>query len=432
MAVDLSYARRDGVGRVGLSPRVRPGRYLGELDLFRVMACLAVVSQHSVLWIVTAPGNVSAWYLSMFLHFSRNAFFFLAALVACYSQIHRPRPLGSLWKRRYLQIIPAYLLWTCVYFVFTLLNQPGSAHHAGSLFVDDLFMGYDQLYAIVVILQFYLLMPGFLWILRKSRHHVPILAGSVAIALLLGFYLQYFGPLGVQFAPLQRLGKLVPWSRDILTYQEFFVAGALVAFHFDAVTAFVERHCRRIIQLSIVVALGVTAWYFAAVGLGANTAQASSPYQPVDVVWFGAAIAGLGCLSWWWKDRYGSEPATSVERFPRTVAFWAELTGGVYLCHVLFLNLTRWLLAVIGLRPHLSWFESSAILLVGTLAFSVAFVLLVLKTVRSPLLRRLLTGPDRAEQKERLNGPSRALPALGLPVQGPLDESPRPSPAAAT
>ena len=55
----------------GAHPGTR-GPYISQFDSFRVIACCAVVLQHSLLWNVQA-GNTTAWAFVMLLHFSRTA-----------------------------------------------------------------------------------------------------------------------------------------------------------------------------------------------------------------------------------------------------------------------------------------------------------------------------------------------------------------------
>src|ERR1700679_2641940 len=133
---------------------VARGGYISQFDSFRVIACCAVVLQHSLLWNVQA-GNTTAWAFVMLLHFSRTAFFFLTAFLLTYAQITRPRSTSDFWRRRYVQIGIPYLAWTAIYWIFTLIFD-GSFDRAGSLLWNYLVFGYYQLYFVVVLLQLYL------------------------------------------------------------------------------------------------------------------------------------------------------------------------------------------------------------------------------------------------------------------------------------
>jgi hypothetical protein len=78
----------------------------------------------------------------------------------------------------------------------------------------------------------------------------------------------------------------------------------------------------------------------------------------------------------------------------------AELTGGIFLSHVLFINLIRLALYsnFIG-GTDLAWPLKVLVFYVGTLTLSILFVSLI---VRTPL-RWVLGGPVRAEQRRRID-----------------------------
>jgi peptidoglycan/LPS O-acetylase OafA/YrhL len=374
---------------------VRFGGYLGQFDSYRVMACCAVVLQHSLLWNVKT-GNTTAWAFVMLLHFSRTAFFFLTAFLLTYSQITRPRSTWEFWRRRYVQIGVPFLVWTVIYWTFTMISA-WSFSQAGSLLWRDLVFGYYQLYFVVVILQLYLVFPFVLRLVSASRHHVVVMVTSIGFALLLAadlHYTQYFGPVG---HATKWLASIWPWSRDPITYQEQFIAGVLVALHFDQVRQFVERRYRQIIAGAVLMGIIATLWYLVAVWTGSTTGRASDLYQPVAFLWFTAAVAALECGTWmWYRRRIG----INGTRFRFISAeYLAGLTGGIFLCHVLFINLVRSALGATGIGPHLGWAGLVAATFVVTISISAFFTSLMLRTP----LRWVLTGPVRAEQQARLD-----------------------------
>ncbi len=371
--------------------------YLGQFDSYRVIACCAVVLQHSLLWNV-ATGNTPAWAFVMLLHFSRTAFFFLTAFVLTYSEIHRPRSLGEFWGRRYLQIGVPYLVWTGIYWVFTMVDT-NAWGQAGSLLWNYLVYGYYQLYFVVVLLQLYLVFPWLLRVLRKSTHHVTIMVGSLLFALLLAadlHYTQYFGAVG---NATRSIASVWPWARDAITYQEQFVAGVLVALHFEEIRDFVERRWRAVIAVGVLVGVVATMWYLIAVWTGSDTGHASDLYQPVAFLWFTAAVAALECGTWAWYRRQVRRPGVRA-RWPRifTAEYLAGLTGGIFFCHVLFLNLIRAGLGDAGISAHLDWAALVALTFVLTMTCAAVCTGLLLLTP----LRWVLTGPIRAEQRARL------------------------------
>jgi hypothetical protein len=246
-------------------------------------------------------------------------------------------------------------------------------------------------------------------LLRSTRHHLVILAVSVAVSFFIGVDLHYNPPIGVVGHFVHRLApSWLPWSRSLLSYQLYFIVGALVAFHLDEVLDFVRRRHRQIAVASGVVGLATLLWYIVDIWTGATTGQASDIYQPIAVTWAVSASAGIFALSWMWFERRSRSTSASLaispkpSRRPRwlTITYLAELSGGFYLAHVLFINMIRAALysSLIG-GQHWPWPIRTAIFYVGTAVVAVAFVSVV---VRTPL-RWILGGPVRADQKARDN-----------------------------
>jgi peptidoglycan/LPS O-acetylase OafA/YrhL len=421
---DAARARRgDLLGdRSGRGGSARVG-YLSMLDLY---AC--VLGQHSFIWTGMSTNDIGTGFITM-LHFTRNAFFFLTGLVVCYAQITRPRSFGRFYVRRYIQIGIPYLAWTVIYVVFTILRPGGEWSQARSYFWTDIRIGYYQLYVIVVLFQFYLVFPFLLKLLQwtSNRTHVVITSISVAVALLIGVDLHFNPDLGVLGHAIHDIGNGWVWSRDFVSYQAYFVVGMMVAFHFEQVHGFVGRWYRQILAVSAAVGVTTLVWYVVVISQGATTASASDVYEPIAVLWSFGAITGLFALSWCWERRRARRVAATgaagsagvaavssstaaasrsglVSRLtggrPLSVTYLAELTGGFYLCHVLFINMIRAILysGFIG-GTHLAWPLRTAIFYVGTALVAVTFMSLI---VRSPL-RWVLGGPVRAEQRVRDN-----------------------------
>jgi hypothetical protein len=204
-----------------------------------------------------------------------------------------------------------------------------------------------------------------------------------------------------------------------------------VAFHYERVLQFVQRWHRQILAVSAAVGVTTLVWYLVVIAQGATPASASDVYEPIAVLWSFGAITGLFVLSWRWDRRRarlaltrtaagspaaagssaaGSSSAGSSSAGSSAAGRWgwrrlsitylAELTGGFYLCHVLFINMVRAILYsnLVG-GTHLAWPLRTAIFYVGTAVVAVTFVSLI---VRTPL-RWVLGGPVRAEQRVRDN-----------------------------
>ncbi len=392
----------------------RGGAYLRQFDSYRVIACAAVVLQHSLLWNVQ-PGNTTAWAFVMLLHFSRTAFFFLTAFLITDSALHRPRSVTDFWRHRLAEVGVPFLAWTGIYWLFTM-GVDGSWDQAGSLLWSDLVFGYYQLYFVVVLLQLYLVFPFVLRLLRATTHHVVVMVASLLFALALAADLHWTTSFGAVGSATNAIGSVWPWARDPITYQEQFVAGILVALHFDQVRVFVERFWRQIVALGVVIGVVAALWYLVAVWTGSGTGRASDLYQPVAFLWFTAAVAALECATWVWARRQQRLRASGrVRRWPRVCSaeYLAGLTGGIFFCHVLFLTLIRTALADVGISSHLGWAGLVALTFFSTVVCAGACSALLLRTP----LRAVLTGPVRAEQRGRL-GPDSAVVEATVPHDG--------------
>jgi len=381
--------------------------YIGQFDAYRVVACAAVVLQHSLLWTV-AGGNVVAWAFVMLLHFSRTAFFFLSSLLLTYTQLTRPRSTLSFWKRRFVQLGVPYLAWTTIYWVDTLLTAGGAPSRAWPLFWHDLVYGYYQLYFAAVLLQLYVVWPFLFRFLRARRHHGRVMAVSLFVALLLAADLHWPGAFGVVGHATVRVESMYPWARDPFTYQEQFVAGILVGLHLDQIGAFVRRWGRAVVTTGAALGVAATLWYLVAVWTGSSTGRASDLYQPIAFLWFTGAVAALECLTWWWWQRVGPRDGGPPGRWARVATKLSDLTSGIFFSHVLFITPVRSALDDWGIASHVGWAGTVALTYVATLGLAGGFTALVLKTPA----RWVLTGPLRAEQRRRLGTSSEERGAI--------------------
>jgi peptidoglycan/LPS O-acetylase OafA/YrhL len=122
----------------------------------------------------------------LLLHVSRDGFFFLSACMLTYAYAEmRLTGLRRFYWRRFVSVGIPYLCWNIIYFCYGLprahyVSVASAISHFGRL----LDTGYYQLYFLLVIMQFYLVFPLVLMLLRRTRgHHGLVLAVAAAAQL---------------------------------------------------------------------------------------------------------------------------------------------------------------------------------------------------------------------------------------------------------
>jgi NADH:ubiquinone oxidoreductase subunit 6 (subunit J) len=213
-------------------------------------------------------------------------------------------------------------------------------------------------------------------------------------ATLVGLYLHYPTWFPVPLRVGGTVNHYFPWGRNFFVYQEFFIAGMLVALHLDQVLEFVSRYYRQILVLAAAIGAFTVYWYMFSVWSGNSVERASDIYEPFATLWCFAAIAAILCLSWRWEQRTRASSRTPRRTFPST-AYFAGLTGGIFFAHTLFLDMFRAALTSIGLRASLPWEATVAILFVSAVLVTGTLVAI---EVRSPF-RWVLGGPVRSKQR---------------------------------
>ncbi len=341
-------ADRAGSGQAPQPADPRPATALGRrrprlhhVDAMRPVKQAGVVTTHSLLFFAPAT-TVAVGAGLLVTHVTRFAFMFISAamLVYAYPELRRAA-LPTFWRRRLLAVALPYVTWTLVYFVMESLpisgipaafrpsggitgSVPVSLAHLGQLLVR----GYYQLYYLVLLLELYLAYPAFLWLLRATRRHHGLLVGaSVALQLVL--------------VGLVHWGLVPGWlqgywaTRELWNYQLYLVGGGVMAWHYEAVHAWLVRRWRLVLGATAVTLALAEGWYAAAstpsfawlAGDGA-----ADPFQPVLIPLFMAVIAALYLLG-----VAMARPGLSA-RMRGWVSSGADNSYGVYLSQVLFIT----------------------------------------------------------------------------------------------
>jgi peptidoglycan/LPS O-acetylase OafA/YrhL len=301
-------------------------RRLDHIDAMRPVKQLGVLGTHSV--IAYAHGIFFGAALVL-LHVSREGFLFVSACMLTYAYRDlRLAGLGTFWRRRAVLVVVPYLTWTVIYFAIGLPDLHGSVLADLGQLLRLSVVGYSQLYFIVVLVQFYVVFPLVLALLRRTEgHHRLLVVLSVAAQL--------------AYTGLMHWGLLPGWlaagttaTRELVSYQFYLLAGCVAAWHYEAFHAWIVRHGRLIVCATVGTGALAEAWYFLAQdnivhGLGSNS---SDPFMPVVLPFNVSAIALIYLIGVWLvKPRRSG----ALRRFAH---FGSDNSFAIYLSQVAFLD----------------------------------------------------------------------------------------------
>jgi peptidoglycan/LPS O-acetylase OafA/YrhL len=303
-----------------------PRRRLDQVDAMRPIKQAGVLSTHAVIFFTPAAAAVAANAALLLLHVSREGFFFISAcmLTHAYAEL-RLAGLGRFYWRRFVSVGLVYLCWNVIYFFYLLpIAHYASLSAALGHLVYMISTGYYQLYFLLVIMQFYLLFPLVLVLLRRTRGHHGLVIGVAAL-------IQVLLAIGMHWALLPPL--MLRWEQqDALSYLLYLIGGGVVAFHLDQADAWVRRHARLVIAYTVAAALAAEAVYFLAYhGVTSVLGSGSDPFQP-SVIAFNVGVIACGYLAGVALVRPGRSPRTRA-----LVRIGSDNSYGIYLAQMLFL-----------------------------------------------------------------------------------------------
>jgi peptidoglycan/LPS O-acetylase OafA/YrhL len=410
-SVDADITRSEG-GSAQVAPaeapRPRPAR-LPQIDVMRLLICASVVATHVVsnanpMQSVPANGVVNV------LHYTRQAFFFISALVLVHVHWSDVRPdgrvagkPGSLRRRVSVLGVP-YLLWSTFYAILGLATAYswGAATHLPWTWYAGLLQGTDgyHMYFLLVSVEFALVFPLFLKLLHATRgHHLALLVGSGVLELATMALFHYvYQPEG--------WWRAIAGESSLTAYQFWLVAGGLAAIHLRAFHAWLVRRPALVAGCLFAICVVATGVYFGDVLRGELPEFAGRSMQPITVPLSIAAIAAFYLVSRWiaarsWAGRL-IESGTYLS-FGIYLSHPAILTGLLYLQHALPRAVTRHAISV------------TTAICVLDFALSVVAAALLSRTRWS---RALIGRPRRLRRARRAAEPAGA-PAVPVPDERP-------------
>ncbi|MFC7679231.1 acyltransferase [Paenibacillus sp. GCM10028914] len=354
---------------------------LPQLDIYRALAILGVLHVHATSFATVDAIDSRFYYiinfLNIFFKYGTPSFIFLSSFVLFYNYYDRPLTknlIANFYKRRLLYILLPYLLISIVYF-FVRLDQNGllnsSINWSVELpkFFDRLSKGqnYTHLYFVFISLQFYILFPLFLMLLKSSKF---LVRWAVPIGFLLQWGFIVWNKYELHYATKGSLA---------ISYMAYYLLGAYLAINYDKykvwLTSAWKKQTKR--QKSATIAL----W-------GGWLLMALTHVQ----IWYNSRLLGAKYDSLWYEFLWNMHTVFSAivlmqaanwlynSGWKRIIAILTrigELSFAIYLMHPLWLNFYREY--KFGLNPvtddYLIWVYGGMITALIVTAVFVQFIL---------------------------------------------------------
>ncbi len=339
-----------------------------ELNYFNAISCLAVILIHVLSYSVVALQKQSWQFAAVFFPWQIAAYvvpaFLFCGAVKLSFQINESKlPSWPVYmKRRIQKVYLPYVVATVVYFlVFGIFGKLGLSlkqllHY---LLVGDVSA---PLYYIIVVMQFYLLLPLWKWLVQKIPASIALPAAAM-IYMLMPQEASAVTQIGVAFRYTDRVFP---------TYLVFWVLGLYVGKHYESVSDALNGH-RKAAGCSMLLVL-----LFAFVSYRLNL-EAKSPLGTGGMKMFSDVLTIIGLLSlclWILQSKH--------ERVKKLLAAIHTVSFPVYLYHCLFLELGNGALRRLGIRN-----EGLLLLMRALICYTVPFVLcFAFRACRKRLLSR--------------------------------------------
>ena len=313
-----------------------------ELSFMNIIMCLLVIFIHIASWTLPSLAKDSAKYVALLVPWRLSAFvvqgfLFLSGIKLFSSK--KPFSYPKFMWGRVKGIYLPYLLWIAVYYAYFIYI--GWYKFSLSDTAEYILLGTlcSHFYYVVIAMQFYLLMPLFLWLVKRVN---GLLLTAVAVAV------TAFVKAFVHFQYDDRV---------FFTYLCYFVCGAVVGRNYEKVTAAVKRYAALIFSAFLI--LGATDAYltYRQMVLGAYYRY----FEVLHLAYCIAAIFSLFAISLFIFEN---------RALPRFLALVDKSTYGIYLSHILFIYIANDYIYRLGISDMLAVFVFR-----GVFTYTVTFAL---------------------------------------------------------
>ena len=213
---------------------------LDEIDILRGLTFLAIALQHSLAGFIYAPDldSVSAWisaFLLILIRYAVPMFITITGLVLLYNHSQGEFNYRQFIQKRLAQAFMPYFVWTIIYYLWSsgpaILANPSAAPAA----IAQLTLSGEACYHLwfmVAIIQFYLLVPFFRWLILKNKNQ-PVFFLTVSFVAYIGLMWLWRQPLP-QMVNLQNTWLITLWNyrdRVFLSWFFYFLLGGFAGLY---------------------------------------------------------------------------------------------------------------------------------------------------------------------------------------------------------
>jgi len=371
------------------SPAGGTRQRLEHIDAMRPIKQTAVISTHALIFFSPLSTSFAAGAFLTLTHFSRDAFLFVSACMLAYSyREQKSVKIAPYWKRRFISVGLPYLAWSLIYFPISMMVPTNSfpfyrvpwdtvfSGHGVHELLIAVVTGYYHLYFLLVLLEFYLLFPLLLKLLRRwSRWHVLILLVALAWQIGWHFAVRHGHP---SFTIASRTE-----TRLVFSYPLYLVGGVIAALHLDAMHAWIVRHAKAILigtVIGAIVPVTVDAIHHHFY-VPKYLIPGGDPFSPVVVPYDVGAIFCVYLLGVFLVSPRRSLRTRAITQSGSDAAYGIYLSQMVW---ILFLH--RWTLKW-GILSHVPWLVMMLFALIFAYMTGFLFSALV---ARTPLARALV------------------------------------------
>lgn len=201
-----------------------------EIDLMKILSCLAVIAIHITARGVTDPEVPAAargisQFINAISYFAVPSFIFLSGLALILRYQGKPLSASDFMQKRVNNILAPYLGWSLGYYLLYTVAGYYALSLSNVLSAVVLGTGEYHLYFVVILFQLYLLFPLLKGITERLGTGL-----TAALAIAVQWFFSY------QVAPFPYM------DRVFVPYLIFFIAGMLWGRHYGVVREWINRH----------------------------------------------------------------------------------------------------------------------------------------------------------------------------------------------